>query len=234
MRLYDGPYQVVDKVEGNEYTVQKLGEGKKVKFCVHVDRLAPYQDLMEMDKRHHAVEPLAAPSSMQEYEVEHILDDTGSRATGNKKYLVRWKGYGPEDDTWEPLDNLMHCAGKVQQYELKQVGIHAVCDCNWDGARGVAVFSVASTAAPQQAVTLALDLNGEETPAELLNQICAKAGIAQDDIVLAWASPPCETFSRANAGNVSRGHHYRDAQSNYAPVQGAKGVVAKQHDRLVG
>ena len=96
------------------------------------------------------------------------------------------------------------------------------------------MFSVASTAAPQQAVTLALDLNGEETPAELLSQICAKAGIAQEDIVLAWASPPCETFSRANASNVTRGHHYRDAQDGYAPVQGAKGVVAKQHDRLVG
>ena len=51
MRLYNGPYQVLDKVDDNEYTIQKIGEGKAVKFRVHVDRMAPYNDLMELDTR---------------------------------------------------------------------------------------------------------------------------------------------------------------------------------------
>ena len=50
---------------------------------------------------------------------------------------------------------------------------------------------------------------------------------------MAWASPPCETFSRANASNVSRGNHYRIAEQQWAPVEGQKGEVARQHDRLV-
>ena len=52
MRLYAGPYQVLDSVDANEYTVQKIGEGKRIKFRVHADRLAPYNDLMELDTRH--------------------------------------------------------------------------------------------------------------------------------------------------------------------------------------
>ncbi|KNZ75366.1 hypothetical protein J132_03497, partial [Termitomyces sp. J132] len=34
------------------------------------------------------------------YEVDEILDSWVVR--GRLQYLVRWKGYGPEDNTWEP------------------------------------------------------------------------------------------------------------------------------------
>ena len=230
MRLYDGPYQILERCNDNEYTVQKLGEGKRIKFRVHTDRLAPYNDLMEMDVRRTPAAHDRAGSDMEEFEVEQIVDDTGSRANGNKKYLIRWAGYGPQDDTWESIDNLVHCADKVQDYELRQVGVHAVHDCDWDGTAGVGIFAVHSVGDNGRAITLTMDLNGTETPAQLLQHICKEAKIKQEDIVLAWASPPCETFSRANASNISRGHHYRVLQE---PVEGAKGDVARQHDRLV-
>jgi len=35
LKLYDGPYQVLDRQGDSEYTIQKIGEGKKVKFRVH-------------------------------------------------------------------------------------------------------------------------------------------------------------------------------------------------------
>ncbi|KNZ80212.1 Testis-specific chromodomain protein Y 2, partial [Termitomyces sp. J132] len=38
------------------------------------------------------------------YEVDQILDSRLVRR--RPQYLVRWKGYGPEDDTWEPQKNL--------------------------------------------------------------------------------------------------------------------------------
>ena len=188
---------------------------------------------MELDNRQPANDSAVQQSTMQEYEVERIIDDTGSRATGNKKYLIRWKGYGEEDDTWEHIDNLVHCAGEVQDYELRQVGVHAIHDCEWDGRTGTAVFAVESVRQPGKAITLTLDMNGQESPQELLDSICKMAGVRQEDIVLAWASPLCETFSRANASNVSRGHHYRIAGQQWAPVEGQKGEVARQHDRLV-
>ena len=38
------------------------------------------------------------------YEVERILDH---KQRGNKtRYLIRWAGYGPEHDLWEPASSL--------------------------------------------------------------------------------------------------------------------------------
>ena len=41
---------------------------------------------------------------MEEYEVEEILAHRSTRG-GNKKYLVKWKGYTFEECTWEPAKN---------------------------------------------------------------------------------------------------------------------------------
>ena len=35
------------------------------------------------------------------------------------QYLVRWKGYGAHEDTWEPLSNLGNCARLVSQFDRK-------------------------------------------------------------------------------------------------------------------
>ena len=56
LRLFDGPYEVLGKDSPTEYTIQKVGEGKRVKVRVHVDRLGVYNDLMEMDVRSKSAE----------------------------------------------------------------------------------------------------------------------------------------------------------------------------------
>ena len=38
-----------------------------------------------------------------EYEVEEILD------YNKGLYLVKWVGYGPESNSWEPADNMLNC-----------------------------------------------------------------------------------------------------------------------------
>ena len=32
------------------------------------------------------------------------------------EYLVAWEGYGDEENTWEPYENLKHCPLKIKEF----------------------------------------------------------------------------------------------------------------------
>ena len=49
-------------------------------------------DLMELDTRKPTATKQAVPDGTDDYNVDVIVDDTGSRAAGTKKHLVRWLG----------------------------------------------------------------------------------------------------------------------------------------------
>jgi hypothetical protein len=54
---------------------------------------------------HRVPEPVVLDEQpADEFEVSHIVDSRMVR--GKEQLLVRWKGYGAFDDTWEPLENL--------------------------------------------------------------------------------------------------------------------------------
>eukprot|EP00959_Pyramimonas_sp_CCMP1952_P115817 2421602-Pyramimonas_sp.AAC.1 len=58
-----------------------------------------------------------------DFEVEKILDhmvemvEAGKKRQRTEFYFVRWLGYGPEDDTWEPRENLRGCPEKIKEFE---------------------------------------------------------------------------------------------------------------------
>ncbi|GAB4858193.1 hypothetical protein Ancab_009590 [Ancistrocladus abbreviatus] len=58
-----------------------------------------------------------------EYEVASIIDicygdpcDTGKHGV---YFLVRWAGYGPSEDTWEPIEGLSNCQERIQNFVKK-------------------------------------------------------------------------------------------------------------------
>ena len=54
--------------------------------------------------------------SEENFEVEEIVNHRYRK--GKIQYLIRWKNYGAEDDTWEPHENL-DCPEKISAYDKK-------------------------------------------------------------------------------------------------------------------
>ncbi|XP_044269782.1 chromobox protein homolog 1-like [Tribolium madens] len=52
-----------------------------------------------------------------QYEVEQVLDEKVIR--GVHHYLIRWKGYEPESDTWEP-ESTLNCPELIADFKNKQ------------------------------------------------------------------------------------------------------------------
>jgi len=52
-----------------------------------------------------------------EYEVENILKR--KLVEGRIFYLVSWKGYGPEHNSWEPVRHL-NCPEKIRAFRQKE------------------------------------------------------------------------------------------------------------------
>uniref|UniRef100_A0A3Q0R5T1 Chromodomain Y like n=1 Tax=Amphilophus citrinellus TaxID=61819 RepID=A0A3Q0R5T1_AMPCI len=57
------------------------------------------------------------------YEVERIVDRRRNRK-GRVEYLVRWRGYGSEGDTWEPESHLSTCMAYVHEFNRQHAERH--------------------------------------------------------------------------------------------------------------
>ena len=81
------------------------------------------------------------------YVVERVVDKrVGKR--GRVEYLLKWKGYGDEDNSWEPKENL-HCEDLMKAYEDRhKVRInlrdHVHMTSAWRGGHGRCAIALLS------------------------------------------------------------------------------------------
>lgn len=66
-----------------------------------------------------------SPSMSQEYEVEEILQFR--EEDGVRLFLVKWKGYEPDNNTWEPEKNLVNASDAIGKFweELRAAESHS-------------------------------------------------------------------------------------------------------------
>ncbi|XP_050506570.1 chromobox protein homolog 1 [Diabrotica virgifera virgifera] len=88
-----------------------------------MDEADPLEDVEEVKKPKEKTKKSKAVSEDEDedgtgdetqYEVEKVLDD--KMIAGVRHYLIRWKGYGQGDDTWEPEDTL-NCPDAIKAFK---------------------------------------------------------------------------------------------------------------------
>jgi Chromo (CHRromatin Organisation MOdifier) domain len=80
---------------------------------------SPRSVYMDVTKLSETLPPPVWSGAQWEYEVERILRHRETKVPRRKaklEYLVQWKGYGPEHNTWEPEANLTNAHEAVQEY----------------------------------------------------------------------------------------------------------------------
>ena len=85
----------------------------KIHSVVNVSRIQRYVGQVEEQRKEQPV-PVVIKKE-EEWEVERILNK--QQIQEKNKYLVQWKGFTAESDTWEGRENLENAKEAVKEYE---------------------------------------------------------------------------------------------------------------------
>ena len=107
-----GPYKIKGIVSSNAIELE-LPKSIKIHPVVNVSRVWLYKLQVEGQKKI-PPKPVIIEGE-KEFKVEKILNKRTVR--GKKKFLVRWKEYMAEEDTWENRKNLGNAKELVEEFE---------------------------------------------------------------------------------------------------------------------
>ena len=96
-----GPYEIKELI-GNNAVRLNLPKSLQIHDVINVSRLSPY--ISPIEGQQSLPPPPIEIQGQEEYEVEQILDSRKRR--GKLQFLVKWKGYTDEHNSWEPFENL--------------------------------------------------------------------------------------------------------------------------------
>jgi len=80
---------------------------------VNVSWIVRYKEQVKGQKKEE--EKLVEIEEVEEWKVEKILNKKKMR--GVEKYLIRWKGFMAEGDTWERRENLKNAEELIKEFE---------------------------------------------------------------------------------------------------------------------
>ena len=121
---YIGPFTITAVVNANAYTLQLPPQLQALHPTFNIDKLKRYRDGISLfpdrPRPFDRPPPVAQADSNgdQLFEVDRIV---AQRKRGRKlEYLVAWRGYPPEENTWEPIAALRNARDAIADYHSNQ------------------------------------------------------------------------------------------------------------------
>ena len=115
-KRYMGPYVIEEVVSLNAVKLQ-LPSSMRIHLVVNVSRIVRYKKQMKGQKKEEG-KPVEV-KGVEEWEVEKILNKKKIRRV--EKYLIRWKGFTVEGDTWERKENLKNTEELIKEFKRGEI-----------------------------------------------------------------------------------------------------------------
>jgi len=110
-----GSFPVVSKISDLVYRL-KLPKSLQIHDIFHVSLLEKYHKDTIIGCRPQPPPLVIIPKGDIKWEVKNILDSKRIGHWRKLQYLVEWEGYGPEQNSWEPMENLKNAPDAVRQF----------------------------------------------------------------------------------------------------------------------
>ena len=115
------PFKIIKEISPVAYWLQ-LPPTWTVHDVFHTSLLSPYSKTPSCSPNFSQPSPDLIRGE-EEYEVESICSHQYFGRNKKLQFLIRWKGYAPSDDTWEPADSV-HTPDLVKEYKQRTPGFH--------------------------------------------------------------------------------------------------------------
>ena len=230
---------------GVSYKLKRTGSGEQ-EVKVHVDDMNSFKRWSGAELREaEAYKPelkSEASSTKKKYGVAEIMDEK-DRETDHHQYLVRWGGRKENGEEWEcswrPATDL-DCHLLIMEWEM------TTAQQKGRKRKRAKEMGVAMQVESREMVALQQDilqLVMQSEKGTVIQQVCDKLGIDINEVLFVWASPPCETYTRLDVTNASRGNEHRDhsglekeprsIESCHSEADFEKRKKAIDHDRML-
>ena len=115
---YVEPYVIEEVVSSNTVKLQ-LPSLMRIHPVVNVSLVVRYKEQMRGQKKEEG-KPVEV-EGVEEWKVEKILNKKKIRRV--EKYLIRWKGFTAEGDTWERRENLKNTEELIEEFEQGEIEV---------------------------------------------------------------------------------------------------------------
>jgi len=112
-----GPFKVLEKIGQSAYKLKLPATWRQIHPVFNEVLLSPYIEPIFKGQKKPPPPPEIEVEGHPEYEVEEILN-VQKRGRG-LRYLVHWKGYTHEEDTWESRSNITHANEAIEDFYRK-------------------------------------------------------------------------------------------------------------------